>query len=119
MRLPNISLYISAIFLLSSSASPQNTAHIGRIDSSQYVYTGSVAPSPHPVGAAQTPTGLVQIAVKLSDPPLVAAVGSNAKQNGISMTAAQQRAYLAGISAKQDAIAAQITGLGGTVLGRL
>ena len=34
------------------------------------------------------------------------------------MTAAQQRAYVAQLAAKQDAIAAQITALGGTVLAR-
>ncbi len=31
-------------------------------------------------------TGTVQVGIKLQDPPLVVAVGVNAKQNGITMT---------------------------------
>jgi hypothetical protein len=64
-------------------------------------------------------TGQVQLAVKLQDPPLVVAVGANAKQNGITMTADQQRAYVAGLKQKQDAVMAQIRALGGVELGRV
>jgi len=73
-----------------------------------------------PASAHQTaPSGLVQVALKLQDPPLVVAVGTNAKQNGIKMTAAQQQAYLAQLKQKQDAVMAQVSALGGVELGRV
>jgi len=68
---------------------------------------------------AQGLTGTVQVAVKLQDPPLVVAVGANAKQNGIQMTAAQQIAYLAQLKQKQDAVMSQIRSAGGVELGRV
>ena len=64
-------------------------------------------------------TGKVQVGIKLQDPPLVVAVGVNAKQTGIAMTAAQQIAYLAQLKQKQDAVMAQVAALGGVELGRV
>ena len=61
----------------------------------------------------------MQVAVKLQDPPLVVAVGANAKQLGIAMSDTQQRAYLAALKQKQDAVMSQIAGMGGTELGRV
>jgi len=75
-------------------------------DISSATYTGPVSKVKPPTTSQRAKSGPVQIAIKLSDPPLAVAVGANAKQNGITMTAAQQRAYLAQIAAKQDAIAA-------------
>jgi len=63
--------------------------------------------------------GQVQIAIKLQDPPLVVAVGANAKQNGIKMTAAQQKAYVAQLKQKQAAVIAQVKMMGGKVLGQV
>ena len=57
--------------------------------------------------------------IKLSDPPLVVAIGVNAKQNGTTMTADQQRAYLAQLKQKQDAVMAQVSAMGGVELGRV
>ncbi len=74
---------------------------------------------PYSRPAQSSLTGQVQLAVKLQDPPLVVAVGANAKQNGIKMTAAQQQAYLAQLKAKQDAVMSQIASLGGVELGRV
>jgi subtilisin family serine protease len=73
----------------------------------------------HPSMTSAPLTGIVQLGIKLSDPPLVVAVGANAKQNGTTMTAAQQQAYLASLKQKQDAVMAQISSLGGTELGRV
>jgi subtilisin family serine protease len=64
-------------------------------------------------------TGEVQLVVRLSDPPLVAMLGPNAKRRGLSMTAAQQRAYLAQLAQKQTALSNQIRALGGRELGRM
>lgn len=64
-------------------------------------------------------SGLVQVGIKMQDPPLVVAVGANAKKTGITMTADQQRAYLAQIKQKQDALMSQVKGLGGVELGRV
>ena len=63
--------------------------------------------------------GQVQLAIKLQDPPLVVAVGTNAKQNGITMSASQQQAYLAQLKQKQDALMSQVKSLGGVELGRV
>jgi len=62
---------------------------------------------------------MVQVAIKLQDPPLAVAVGANAKQNGIRMTAAEQRAYLTQLSQKQDAVMSQVRSAGGVELGRV
>jgi subtilisin family serine protease len=64
-------------------------------------------------------TGITQLAIKLQDPPLVVAVGANAKQNGIRMTADEQRAYLAQLKQKQDAVMSQVRSLGGVEVGRV
>jgi subtilisin family serine protease len=84
------------------------------------VYTGGTstvkhsAPQPHAVLS-----GPVQVGIKLQDPPLVVAVGANAKQNGITMTADQQRAYLAQLKQTQDAVMSQVKSLGGVELARM
>ncbi len=72
-----------------------------------------------PANSGGAKKGIVQLAVKLSDPPLVVAVGANAKQLGIAMSDNAQRAYLAAIKQKQDAAIAQISAMGGTELGRV
>lgn len=64
-------------------------------------------------------TGPVQVAVRLTDAPLALAVGANAKRVGTSMTLAQRQAYVASLRAKQDALMAQVTQLGGTEVARL
>ncbi|MBV9404349.1 MAG: S8 family serine peptidase, partial [Acidobacteriaceae bacterium] len=84
-----------------------------------YRYNGPVGVAGAPVSQAKTATGAVQLAIKLQDPPLVLAVGANAKQNGIAMSADQQRAYLAQLKQSQDAVMAQVSALGGTELGRV
>ncbi len=67
----------------------------------------------------QQVTGLVQIVVRLVDPPLAKAVGANAKQKGSAMTPAQQQAYLNKLDQKQSALLNQIAGLGGVRLGQV
>ena len=88
-------------------------------DVSSSTYNGSTVSAPYSAPSQSTLTGQVQLAIKLQDPPLVVAVGANAKQNGIAMTAAQQRAYLAQLKQKQDAVLAQVSALGGVELGRV
>ena len=83
------------------------------------VYTGPITAAKGPSGTSKALTGRVQVGIKLQDAPLVVAVGVNAKQTGIAMTAAQQIAYLAQLKQKQDAVMAQVTALGGTELGRV
>ena len=88
---------------------------------SSVLYTGprSKVALPQGAGAKNGLTGMVRVAIKLSDPPLVVAVGANAKQTGILMTAAQQQAYVAGLKQKQDAVMAQVSSAGGVELGRV
>ena len=86
---------------------------------SGYTYTGPVTSAHGPTSLGKTLTGKVQVGIKLQDAPLVVAVGINAKQNGIAMTAAQQIAYLAQIKQKQDAVMSQVAALGGVELGRV
>ena len=107
----------TALAIASISAQAQNVNAPPNL--STYVYTGPVSNVSPSASYNAAKSGLVQVAVKLSDPPLVVQVGTNAKQTGITMTAAQQQAYLAQLAAKQSPIAAQITALGGTVLARL
>ena len=79
---------------------------------------GPAARTPLPATLTTT-TGPVQAILRLQLPPLVVAVGAGAKQNGISMTAAQQQAYLAQIEQQQDAVMAQVAAQGGTELARV
>lgn len=88
-------------------------------DLSKATYQGTIFRSSS-IKTQRPPTsGPVQVAVKLQDPPLVVEVGANAKQHGITMTAAQQQAYLAQLKQKQDAVMAQIRSLGGVELARV
>lgn len=88
-------------------------------DLSTATYQGTIFRSASIKSQRQPMSGPVQVAVKLQDPPLVVEVGANAKQRGISMTAAEQQAYLAQLKAKQDAVMSQIRSLGGVELARL
>ncbi len=106
---------LAALAIATMSAQTQNVSAPPNISS--YLYTGPVSSITPPTSLASSQSGAVQVAVKLADPPLVVEVGTSAKQTGITMTPAQQQAYVAQLAAKQSAIAAQITALGGTVLG--
>jgi subtilisin family serine protease len=66
-----------------------------------------------------TQVGNVQMVVQLVDAPLGVANGRNAKQSGGRMNPAQQREYLIQLGQKQDALSAQVRGLGGIENGRL
>ena len=97
--------------LLCSSAIAQ--IHSPAVDVSSSAYQGAITTVRYAPPAQSTLTGPVQVTIKLQDPPLVVAVGANAKQNGIKMTAAQQQAYLAMLRQKQDAVMSQVLSLGG------
>ncbi|RZL36098.1 MAG: peptidase S8 [Rubrivivax sp.] len=64
-------------------------------------------------------SGQVQVAVRLTDPPLALVVGANAKRAGSSMTLAQRQAYMAMLKSKQDTLMSQVGALGGTELARV
>jgi subtilisin family serine protease len=108
--------------LLQFLAFGQKVSRVGTpSDLSSLIYTGprsAVAP-PKGASAKHGITGTVQVAIKLQDSPLVVAVGANAKQTGILMTAAQQRAYLAQLNQKQDAVMSLVRSAGGVELGRV
>src|SRR6266850_8018699 len=55
----------------------------------------------------------VQVVVRLTDAPLAAAHGRNAKKGGGNLNSAQQRDYVVQLGQKQDSILAQIRSLGG------
>jgi len=63
--------------------------------------------------------GDVQVVVRLSDVPLAAAQGKNAKKGGGRFNAAQQRDYLVQLGQKQDTLLAQVRSLGGRDSARL
>jgi len=64
------------------------------------------------------PNAQVQVVVRLQDKPLLEALGANAKRS-TTMSLAQRRAYVAALKAKQDALAAQVSALGGVETGRV
>ena len=108
---------IVSVAIASISAQTRHVSAPGNLSS--YTYTGPLSNVSPSTSYKSAKSGPVQVAIKLSDPPLVVQVGANAKQTGIRMTAAQQQAYIAQLAAKQNAIAAQVTALGGTVLTRV
>ena len=63
--------------------------------------------------------GTVQVAVRLTDPPLAVKVGANAKKTGGTMTLAERQAYMATLKSKQDAVMSKIRALGGKEVARL
>ena len=111
--------FLCSSALLNVSAIAQIGTRGAVPDVSSLTYKNGISKMPYSRPAQSSLTGQVQLAVKLQDPPLVVAVGANAKQNGIKMTAAQQQAYLAQLKAKQDAVMSQIASLGGVELGRV
>lgn len=108
-----------AVLLQAAAIAQTKSSAPARVDASPYRFNGPVSQTAKAPRSANTTTGTIAVAVKLQDAPLVVAVGANAKQNGIKMTAAQQRAYLAQLKAKQDAVMAQVRSMGGVELGRV
>ena len=105
--------------LLNFAVTAQVRTHLATPNPSTSISGGPVSTKATPAYKASSVTGTVTIGIKLSDPPLVTAVGANAKQLGIKMTAAQQQAYLAQLKAKQDVVMSQVKALGGVELGRV
>jgi subtilisin family serine protease len=64
-------------------------------------------------------SGPVKVVVRLADPPLAVAVGQNARQHGSALNPAGQKAYVAGLAKKQDALLTRIDALGGKRLGQV
>jgi hypothetical protein len=64
-------------------------------------------------------TGPVKVVVRMTDAPLAVAVGANAKQKGSALKPAGQKAYVAGLAKKQDALLSQVAAMGGRKLGQV
>jgi subtilisin family serine protease len=111
---------IFCLFVIAQIAEAQNKSHVSApANALSSAYTGPISKVPSSGTPGKVLHGLVQVGIKLQDPPLVVEVGANAKQNGIAMTAAQQIAYLAQLAQKQNAVMAQVKALGGVELGRV
>ena len=75
---------IAATVVFTSSLGIAQTGSLP--DVSPLSYQGPTIAAPYTPSFQKTLSGPVQLAIKLQDPPLVVAVGANAKQNGIAMT---------------------------------
>lgn len=64
-------------------------------------------------------SGEIRVAVRLKTAPLIVAAGPNARRLGARLSPAAQRAYAAQLRTEQDAVMAQVAGLGGRELGRV
>ena len=64
-------------------------------------------------------TGPIKVIVRMVNAPLAVAVGQDAKQKGAAIKPAAQKAYVAGLTKKQNALLAGIEALGGTKLGQV
>src|ERR1017187_1666190 len=94
--------------LLDAAAIAQVRPEVATPDPSSYIPAGPVSAVAAPAGMRNPLTGLVQVGIKLQDAPLVTLLGSNAKQNGITLSADEQRGYLAQLKQKQDAVMSQV-----------
>ena len=110
---------LCGVVLAPSAAFAANKAITGLPNVSSHAYTGPKLRASLPPSLQTRLKGPVQIAIKLQDPPLVVEVGANAKQNGIRMTVAQQRAYVAQLLQKQSVVVGQMKTLGATILGQV
>jgi subtilisin family serine protease len=61
----------------------------------------------------------VDVVIQLTDAPLAVLHGRNAKQKGVALNKAQQRAHLDQLAQKQNGVMGQIRSLGGRELGRV
>ena len=119
MRLINLASRAALIYTAAIGAIAQTSSQVSTpIDLPSYIYTGP-ALTLVPPRSSETGQGMVDVAVELEDPPLAVVVGANAKQNGIAMSADQQRAYLAQLGRKQDALMNLAKALGGVEIGRV
>jgi len=92
------------------------------VETSTLTDAGLVTGAKPPLSVPAALTGPVQVGIKLVDAPLVVVAGANAKQHkqsGPPLTGDQQRAYLAQLKPKQDAVMATVAALGGVELGRV
>ena len=91
---------------------------VGASSSSRYDVTKLQLDEPVTLaaGAAQT-GGQVDAVIRLDSAPLAVAMGPNWKQNGGTMTPAQQRAYVADLEQEQAALLPKVEALGATKLG--
>lgn len=110
---------VFCLLLAGQIANAQQGSNLAPLNNAQVLTSSGPIKGLKPANSGGAKKGVVQLAVKLSDPPLVVAVGANAKQLGIAMSDSAQRAYLAAIKQKQDAVMAQISAMGGTELGRV
>ena len=110
---------VFCLLLAGQIANAQQGSNLTPLNNVQILTPGDPIKGLKPANSGGAVKGTVQVAVKLQDPPLVVAVGVNAKQLGIAMSDNQQRAYLAAIKQKQDAVMSQISAMGGTELGRV
>lgn len=58
----------------------------------------------------------VTVSLRLADPSLAEAVGADAKQKGVKLSRAAQRNHVSSLRAKQRAVLAKVSGLGGREL---
>jgi subtilisin family serine protease len=103
-------LGVLAALLLSAGARSQGGGESQQVES---VPPGTTDP------LLQGVTGSVEVAVRLVDPPLATANGPNSLRLGGRLSPDAQRAYLETLRVAQDAVLAQIAGLGGQELGRV
>ena len=66
-----------------------------------------------------TASGLTQVVIGMVDAPLAKAAGDNAKIKGSALSAAQSRAYLRSLNARQTTLMSQVAALGGVEIARL
>jgi subtilisin family serine protease len=110
---------VFCLLLVGQIAQAQQGSRLTPLNNVQILSPGGPIKGLKPANTGGAVKGIVQVAVKLQDPPLVVVAGVNAKQLGIAMSDNQQRAYLAAIKQKQDAVMSQIAAMGGTELGRV
>jgi subtilisin family serine protease len=114
-RFKGAALFATAFLALQMPAGAQTNA---RLEVASLALGAPVSATAQPPARAKL-SGTRRVILRLSDAPLVVAMGANAKRTGGSMTLAQRQAYMATLKAKQDALVAQVKALGGTELARL
>src|SRR5438094_1219669 len=110
-------LFLLSVLLAFNLASPLAAQPLPIPDVSHLALPGgSLASVDSRVLRAQ---GEIEVVVRLGDAPLAVAQGEGAKKHGGTLTKAQQRAHVAGLSQKQDDLMRAVGGMGGRELSRL
>jgi subtilisin family serine protease len=117
-RVPSLLAFMASALGLTLTLALALSGGVGASSSARYDVSNLRLDEPVTISPAASRTGgPVTAVVRLEDAPLAVAMGPNWKQNGGTMTPAEQQAYTARLESEQAALLPKLEALGATKLG--